>query len=94
MFKNYFRVAVNTLLRNKVNSFINIFGLAIGIACCTVILLYVAKELSYDNYHHDLDRLYRVAIWKDVDGLNRGNASVPYPTADVLLTEYPEVDVC
>ena len=47
MFKNYFRVAVNTLLRNKVNSFINIVGLAIGIACCTVIKNLAAEEAAF-----------------------------------------------
>jgi putative ABC transport system permease protein len=92
MFRNYLRVAITNLWRNKVNSTINVAGLAIGIAACTIILLYVDKELSYDAYHDRVDDLYRVAIWKDTDGLNRGNASVPYPTADVLLAEYPDVE--
>lgn len=91
MLKSYFRVAIFNLLKNKVNSFINILGLAIGIASCAVILMYVLNELRYDRFHANTDNFYRVAILKDTDGLNRGNASVPYRTAEVLLNEYPEV---
>ncbi len=91
MLRNYFRVAIFNLLKNKANSFINILGLAIGIASCVVILMYVLNEISYDRFHTENDNLYRVAILKDTDGLNRGNASVPYRTAEVLLNEYPEV---
>ena len=60
MFRNYLLVAVRNLFRHKVYSWINILGLAIGMACCVLILLYIEDELSYDRYHQNADRIYRV----------------------------------
>lgn len=60
MFKNYFKIAWRNIWNNKLFSFINLFGLAIGIACCAIIFLYVNWELSYDTYNTNLDRVYRV----------------------------------
>lgn len=91
MFKNYLLIAARNLRKNLAYSFINIFGLAVGMACCGVILLYIQKELSYDRYHPDHTQLYRVAIWKDATGNKQGQASVPYELANVLRKEYPEV---
>ncbi len=61
MLKNYLKIAFRNLFKHKGYSFINITGLAIGIACCVVVFLYVTDELSFDKYHSDLDRIYRVA---------------------------------
>jgi len=58
--KNYLKIAFRNLLRKKGYSFINIAGLAVGIACCIIILLYVQKELRYDTFHEQSDRIYRV----------------------------------
>jgi putative ABC transport system permease protein len=60
MLKNYFLIAFRNLSKNKAFSFINIFGLAIGMAACLLILQYVSFELSYDNFHANKDRVYRV----------------------------------
>ncbi|MEK6477009.1 ABC transporter permease [Catalinimonas sp. 4WD22] len=60
MLKNYFKIALRNLLKNKVFSFINILGLAIGIAACLLILQYVQWELSYDDFHANKENLYRV----------------------------------
>jgi putative ABC transport system permease protein len=60
MLKNYFKIAWRSLLRNKAYSIINITGLAVGIACCVIISLYVKDELSYDRYHKNADHIYRV----------------------------------
>lgn len=60
MLKNYLKIAFRNLLRKKGYSFINIAGLAVGIACCIIILLYVQKELRYDTFHEHSDRIYRV----------------------------------
>ncbi|NIR48846.1 FtsX-like permease family protein, partial [candidate division KSB1 bacterium] len=92
MLKNYLKVTLNNLSKNKVNSFINITGLAIGIASCILILLYVVRELSYDNYHQELDQLHRVAILDTPDNLGQGIASISYPAAEVLTEEFPEVE--
>lgn len=69
MLKNYFKIAFRNLTRFKVYSFINIFGLAIGIAVCILIFLFVSDELSYDKFHAKSDRIYRVSrSWTDADG--------------------------
>ncbi|MDF9796065.1 putative ABC transport system permease protein [Catalinimonas alkaloidigena] len=60
MLKNYFKIALRSLLKNKVFTFINILGLAIGIAACLLILQYVQQELSYDDFHVNKENLYRV----------------------------------
>ncbi len=58
MFKNYITVAVRNLLRHKTYAAINVAGLAIGMACCIVILLLVRHELSFDTFHEKGDRIY------------------------------------
>lgn len=60
MFKNYLKIAFRNLLKQKGYSFINILGLAIGIACCILILLFVQDELSFDKFHEKHDRIFRV----------------------------------
>ena len=60
MFKNYFNITFRNLKKYKGFSFINIFGLAVGMACTLLILLWVQDELSYDRFFPNADRLYRV----------------------------------
>ena len=60
MLKNYFRIALRNLLKNKIYSFINITGLAIGLASFILIALYMLDELSYDRYSDKADRIYRI----------------------------------
>jgi len=60
MIKHFFTVAYRNLLRNKIFSVINVVGLAIGMACCLLIVYYVQHELSYDRYHTKGDRIYRL----------------------------------
>ena len=60
MFKNYFKTALRNLTRNKVYSFINITGLSLGLACSMLIILYVKDEVSYDRFHKDVNRIYRI----------------------------------
>ncbi len=92
MFKNYFKVAVRNMKRYKVYSFINITGLAIGMACCLLISLWVFDELSYDRFHEFADRIYRVEFDQNYSGnLFHVNVS-PYPLARALETEIPEIE--
>ena len=56
MFINYLRIGIRNLFRNKLYSFINIGGLAVGLAVCMIILLYVVHEHAYDRFHHDVQR--------------------------------------
>ena len=60
MFKNYLKVALRNLSRNKIYSFINIAGLSLGLACAMLIILYVKDEVSYDRFHAGVGRIYRV----------------------------------
>jgi putative ABC transport system permease protein len=80
MFRNYFKIALRNLTRNSVYSFINIGGLAIGLASCILIILWVADELSFDRFHDNAQDLNQVWINATFDGeINTWN-SVPYPT--------------
>ena len=60
MFQNYLKIAFRNIMKHKIHAAINIFGLAIGMACCMLILFYVQDELSYDRFHEDADRIHRV----------------------------------
>ena len=60
MIKNYLTIAVRNLARQKGYAFVNLAGLAVGLACCLMIMLFVRHELSYDRFHADADRIYRV----------------------------------
>ncbi len=91
MLRNYLRITLNNIRKNKLTATINLTGLALGIACCTLITLYISRELSYDNYHNDLDQLYRVGIHNDPADATKGQVSVSYGVAEALLTEYTGV---
>ncbi len=92
MFRNYFKVALRNLWKNKGFTFINIFGLATGIACSLLIFLFVKDEKSYDRFHKDADNIYRVV--KDFvndDGSLIPDATTPAPLAPAMQKEIPEV---
>lgn len=86
MFKNYFIVTVRNLFRNGFYSFINIAGLAIGIACSVLILLWVADERSFDRFLPKVDRLYQVWVNAKFDGKIQSWTSVPLPTYEAMKT--------
>lgn len=60
MLKNYLKIAIRNIRKHKGYSFINVFGLAVGICCCLLIFLYVKDELTYDRFHTNVDRIYRI----------------------------------
>lgn len=92
MFKNYFKIVFRNAKKHPLYVFINLFGLAIGMAVSLVILLYVRYELSYDNYHQDVDRLYRVSrAWFNPSGeesLHLGHAAPPF--GPLIKSDFPE----
>ena len=92
MLKNYLKIAVRTLKRRKTYAFINIAGLATGLACCMVILLYVSNESSYDRYHQDADRLYRVLEYRKVPAGEFCSAGISAMVATVLDEHYSQVE--
>ena len=89
MFKNYITITWRNLVRNKINSSINIIGFAIGIACTILILLWVTDELSYDQYHEKADRIHRVTMKST--NTNIQFARIGSAWAPVLQNEFPEI---
>ncbi len=94
MFKNYFKIAFRNLARNKVFSFINMFGLAAGLATCALIMLYIFSELGYDSQHKDAGRIYRIASAGYVKDSPKDKswAATSAPIAWGLKTDLPEVE--
>jgi putative ABC transport system permease protein len=93
MFANYLKIAFRNLVKSKTYALINILGLAVGMASCALILLYVQHELSYDRQHEKAERIYRVTReWFNADGttsLHLGH--VAPPAAPLLANDFPEV---
>lgn len=92
MLKNYLKIAIRQLLRNKGYSIINILGLAVGLACCLLILLYVQDELNYDGFHEKADRIYRVALERKYPGRVSNYAFIPQSYAGTFQSELPEIE--
>jgi putative ABC transport system permease protein len=88
MVRSYFMIAYRNILKNKGYSFINIFGLALGIACCLLMFSYARFEFSYDTFHPDVNRTYRVD--RNLDSGISGSTAPPM--AGTLKTNYPEVE--
>ncbi|PRY14286.1 putative ABC transport system permease protein [Pontibacter ummariensis] len=84
MLRNYFKIAFRNLLRNKVYSTINIVGLAIGVASCILIFLYVKDELSYENHFSKADRIVRVAGEVIFEGHQDAFSVTPPPLYDAV----------
>ncbi|HMG93185.1 MAG TPA: ABC transporter permease, partial [Chryseolinea sp.] len=92
MIRNFFTLAIRNLLKRKVYSFINIFGLAIGVAVCLVILKYVDFELSYDTFHLKRDHIFRTITAHYRNGESRGTGIMSgYAQGPSLLADMPEV---
>ena len=89
MIKNYFKIAFRNLKKNKAFSFINIFGLAVGLTTCMLIMLYIFDESSYDKHHKDEDRIFRIAASN-----NKGEtwAAEPAPLSWAVKNSLPEVE--
>ena len=92
MFFSYLKTAIRNLKKYKAYSFINIFGLAVGIACCILILLWVRDELSFDGFHAKADRLFRIVEQQTYQGGEIFPVAVtPAPLAPTIKEEFPEI---
>ncbi|MGD9011069.1 MAG: ABC transporter permease [Desulfobacterales bacterium] len=92
MFTNYFKTALRNIRRHKVYAIVNIIGLSIGMACMILILRWVQYELSFDRYHENADRIYRLVTDMDL-GKMRGRYAVSnYIAGKTLARDYPEVE--
>lgn len=92
MFKNYFKTALRSLLKNKTTALINIAGLSIGMTASVLILLWVQNEINFDNYHPDTDRIYRVTT--SIEENNWIWESTPLLLADAAKKDIPEIFLC
>ena len=88
MLKNYFKIAWRNLRTNKVSSFINIGGLAVGMTVAMLIGLWIYDELSYDKYHKNYDRIARVMQHVTSNGTVYSGNAMPFPIANELQTSF------
>jgi putative ABC transport system permease protein len=91
MIKNFIKTAWRSLIRNKAFSFINVFGLSVGLTCCMLIGAYLYQELSYDTYPANANQIYRVELHS-----NGNNSAADFPSVDIAVGQgiknvYPEV---
>ncbi|KAF5437916.1 putative ABC transport system permease protein [Candidatus Methanophagaceae archaeon] len=93
MLKNYIKIAIRNIVKHRGYSFINIFGFAVGITCCLLIMMYLIDELSYDKFYPNSDNIYRVAHYGVVNDRVDHTARTSPPLAKVLAEEFPEVKV-
>ncbi|MES2107390.1 MAG: ABC transporter permease [Bacteroidota bacterium] len=92
MIKNYIKTAFRGLMKNKGFTFINVFGLALGLATCLLIVFYVFDELSFDNYNEKADRVYRINNNIKFGGNENSYAVSPAPTAAAMKADFPEIE--
>ncbi len=91
MFKNYFKIAVRNIQRHKVFSSINIMGLALGLACCIFIMLWIFDELAYDRFHENSNSIYRVEEEIHYSGKIFKSMATSPAVAPALKEEFPEI---
>lgn len=91
MIKNYFKTAFRNLWKNKTYSFLNIFGLAVGIACAGLIFLWVEDEISYNDNHQKKDQLYQVLENQAYEGKTYTFSATPGVMAPAMMEELPAI---
>ena len=91
MYKSYFKIGWRNFLKNKTYSLVNIGGLAIGLACCISIGLYIWDEYSYDRFHTRHDDIYRVVDQQVMGGDRFNMATTPGPLGIALKSDFPEI---
>lgn len=94
MIKNYIKIAIRNLLKQKGLASINIFGLSIGLACFSLFVLYAVHEFSFDQFHESGDQIYRMYRWsEDLDGEGtEGDPHLPMPLGAALVEGFPDVE--
>lgn len=92
MFLNYLKIALRYIRRHKGYAFINISGLAIGMATCILLLLWIQDELSYDTFHENAGQIYRINAINHAGGIEEYSVESPAPVGPTLIEEYPEIE--
>ena len=93
MIKNYFKIAWRNLMKYKFISFINLFGLTVGLTCCLLITTYILNELSYDRYNKNAENIYRVTrSFNNAEGVvSLKLSTVSPPFGYYFPTDFPEI---
>lgn len=91
MFKNYLKIAWRNIWRNKSFSITNLLGLAIGMTCTILILLWVFDELNWDQFHSNHKNIYQVMVNRNFNGVITTDKAIPFPLADAVKNNFPEV---
>jgi putative ABC transport system permease protein len=93
MFRHYFRIAIRSLAKQRVLSFINVLGLSLGLACFCLVLLFAVSEFSYDRWHEKAPRIYRVdEVYTRDDGKQSGEAGLYMPLGPALKKDFADVE--
>src|SRR5688500_11364981 len=93
MWRNYLTVGFRALTKSRTYAFINIFGLALGLAACLLLLVYVRYESSYDSWLQDSDRLHQVqATWHEVGQPVSANQTSPFPVHQTIAAGFPQIE--
>ena len=94
MIRNYLTVAFRNLIQQKLYTFINVFGLSIGIACCILIALLVKHEWSYDAFHENRDTIYQLLLSEvSPEGKIQIKGQQPIDVVPAIKDEMPEVEM-
>jgi putative ABC transport system permease protein len=91
MLKNHLKIAIRSLLRQKIYTLINVLGLSTGIASCFLIVMFVRDEFSYDAFHEKADRLYKMVLERKYPNHATNYAVIPHSYGEVMSEEFPEV---
>jgi len=92
MLKNYLVIAFRNLKKHKTYSVINLSGLSVGMACCILIMGYVGNEFSFDKFHKNSNRIYRMYKFEKRISGERSNAALPPPLGTIIKSEIPEAE--
>src|SRR6185369_742298 len=94
MIRNYLKIAIRNLRKYKFISFINLFGLTVGLTCCLLIVTYILNELSYDKINKDASRIYRVTrSFNTQDGIeNLHLSSIAPPFGPLFQNDFPDIE--
>jgi putative ABC transport system permease protein len=92
MIRNYFKLALRNIRKNKIFAFINVFGLAVGFTCCILLTLYIINELSYDSFHKNADRIYQLGTNFIDKGEEKKSSTTSAPLGSMLQRDYPEIE--
>ena len=92
MVRNYLKVAWRNFMKNKAFSFINVFGLTVGLTCCMLITLYLLHETSYDSYQKNGKRIFQVGSVFIDDGISHRLPNTPSPLAAIMQEVFPQIE--